>query len=59
MTMTLLFRISAILFLLAGIASGIWGVKESHWLYLTLFGVFSTFATFLFILTHPAAQGDH
>lgn len=57
--MVLLFRISAILFFLAAVASGVWGVKESHWFYITLFGVFSTFATFLFILTHPASQGDH
>ena len=57
--MTLLFRLSAILFLVLGVAAGIWGVKESSWVYLTIFGVFSTFSTFLYILTHPATQHDH
>jgi len=53
--MTLLFRGAAILFLLLAVASGVWGVKESHWAYLVGFGTFSTFATFLFILSHPAS----
>lgn len=57
--MNLLFRIASVVFLLAGIAAGVWGVKESHWAYITLFGVFSTFSTFLFILTHPEAQQEH
>jgi uncharacterized membrane protein YuzA (DUF378 family) len=57
--MNLLFRIAAILFLVTGTAAGIWGVKESSWAYLTIFGVFSMFATFLYILTHPATQHDH
>jgi uncharacterized membrane protein YuzA (DUF378 family) len=57
--MTLLFRIAALLFLVTGAAAGVWGVKESSWACLTIFGVFSTFATFLYILTHPAAQHDH
>lgn len=54
--MTWLFRGSAIVFFLLAVASGIWGVKESHWAYLIAFGTFSTFATFLFILSHPASQ---
>ncbi|MFB6347109.1 MAG: hypothetical protein ABEK50_15405 [bacterium] len=57
--MNLLFRLASIVFLLAAIVSGVWGVKESHWLYITLFGVFSTFSTFLFILTHPESQQEH
>jgi hypothetical protein len=57
--MTLLFRIVSILLLLVGIAAGIWGVLESHWLYLTLFGVLATCSTFLFILTHPVSQEGH
>lgn len=57
--MNLLFRISSILFLLAGIAAGVQGVLESHWGYITIFGVFSTFSTFLFILTHPESQQEH
>lgn len=57
--MNLLFRISSIVFLLAGIAAGVWGVAQSHWGYITIFGVFSTFSTFLFILTHPESQQEH
>lgn len=55
----MLFRLSAILFLVLGTAAGVWGVKESSWVYLTIFGVFSTFSTFLYILTHPSTQHDH
>ncbi len=51
--MTWLFRGSAIVFLLLAVLSGVMGIRESHWAYLVGFGTFSTFATFLFILTHP------
>lgn len=51
-----LFRGTAIVCLLLALASGIWGIRESHWAYLAGFGLFSTFAAFLFILTHPAGQ---
>lgn len=54
--MTLLFRISSLIFFIAALASGIWGIKESSWIYLALFGVFSTFSTFLIVLTNPVSQ---
>ncbi len=57
--MTLLFRTTAILLFLVAISSGVWGIIERHWVYIALFGVFSTFATFLFILTHPESQEEY
>lgn len=54
--MTILFRVASILLMILGIAGFVYGIAESSWIGLGIFGVLSSFATFFFILSHPAHE---
>lgn len=54
--MSALLRISSILLGLISVGALGYGIVESSWVGMLVFGVLSTFATFFFILTHPSHQ---